>query len=309
MHYIQNLFKVYKKTCFTLLHPIRIGTSSFYSPNFGERSPKSRIVTQVTLRMKSLLPFIVSAIVIAKSNIASSDTFYLIFHNTGSEDVYYSTAIRRARLFGWGDWRASGWYALPAGSTKQVYAGANEQVAFAFKKRGGYIIFKQGSSTPKNKWLKGWHVATADPFDYRFKNNSQSSRKLDGFVEMSFGYHYEQWSMGTSHTLTQEVNINTSKSHHPIPFKKNQNSSPKTMSPDDFLNHLDSAIKNNRTTKNPHKPETQAFGLERIEELAKQKSRQVEDKPTPIRKKNHTNTQEHSLGLERIETLSNSTEP
>lgn len=222
--------------------------------------------------MKSLVFAALFLCLMASSEYAWSDTFYLTFHNTGSEDVYYSTAIRRMTLFGWGDWRASGWYALPAGSSRQVYAGADEQVAFAFKKRGGYIKFKDRNSKSGNPWLKGWHVATKDVFDYRFKNKSQPGGKLDGFVEMSFGYHYESRSWGTSHTVTQSVNINTSKNHRPIPWSRDAGRATKsTISPDDFLKRIDSAIEENRREKANNnrrlKDQVNERGLKRLDGL------------------------------------------
>jgi hypothetical protein len=202
--------------------------------------------------MKSLVLFISFVFFIGGSEYALSDTFYLTFQNTGSEDVYYSTAIRRMKFVGWGDWRASGWYALPAGSSKQVYAGSDEQVAFAFKKHGGYIKFNNRNSRSSKKWLKGWHVATKDVFDYRFKNKSKPSERLDGFVEMSFGYHYESRSWGTSHIVRQSVNINTSKNHKPIPWTRNARRAA-AVSPDNFLEALDSAIEENKKEKSRKK--------------------------------------------------------
>ena len=202
--------------------------------------------------MRSLVLFIFFVFFMGGSKHALSDTFYLTFQNTGSEDVYYSTAIRRMKFVGWGDWRASGWYALPAGSSKQVYAGSDEQVAFAFKKRGGYIKFNNRNSKSSKKWLKGWHVATKDVFDYRFKNQSKPSERLDGFVEMSFGYHYESRSWGTSHIVRQSVNINTSKNNKPIPWTRNARRAA-TVSPDNFLEALDSAIEENKKAKSRKK--------------------------------------------------------
>ncbi|QJX03153.1 hypothetical protein HML84_21080 [Alcanivorax sp. IO_7] len=52
--------------------------------------------------MKLLVYVAFFVFLVGGNEYASADTFYLTFHNTGSEDVYYSTAIRGAKLFGWG---------------------------------------------------------------------------------------------------------------------------------------------------------------------------------------------------------------
>ncbi len=269
-----------------------------------------------SLRMKSLVYVAFFMFLVGGNEYASADTFYLTFHNTGSEDVYYSTAIRGAKLFGWGDWRASGWYALPAGSSRQVYAGADEQVVFAFKKRGGYIKFKNRNSRSGKSWIKGWHVAKSDVFDYRFENQSRPGGKLDGFVEMSFGYHYESRSWGTSHIVRQSVNINTSKDHRPIPWPGDpgRKAKKRTISPDDFLKGLDAAIEKKRKGESKNnkrlKGRADERGLERLDGLVED-GRGSEVSINPDKRDGESRSPSgvsgkpdgDAFGLERIENL------
>lgn len=197
------------------------------------------------MRIIVLLSILFSCLFL-NSSISRADTFYITFKNTGNEDISYTMATRRLAMFGWRDWEAKGWIKLKAGEFHQAFYGVNEQVVFAFKKRGGYVVYsmKGGGGS---KWLDGWHVAPKKKFRYSFRRKSSRSSKLTDYIKSSFGYRYEPMGFGTNHMVREHVNIPSYKSDKVIPFKSTQEATVEAKKgpvfPPNALQRLDSLLR------------------------------------------------------------------